>query len=86
MRNGIVAGLDGQTVRALFVRKNGNRVDGPCCGLGGIDVLSELLECIVITLHCTMASEVPLQTCPVRCCVLCGLEVGTSLTDFVLSS
>lgn len=39
------AGLDGQTVRALFIRKNGNRVGGRCMlWLRCIDVVSELLQ------------------------------------------
>ena len=40
------AGLDGQTVRALIFRKNGNRVGGGRCMLWvrSIDVISELLQ------------------------------------------
>jgi hypothetical protein len=45
MRTGKSAGLDGQTVRALCFRKNGNRVGGRCMlWIRSIGVIGELLQ------------------------------------------
>jgi hypothetical protein len=62
MRYGRSRGSTGRRfVHCSFGIRETGLVDGACNGLGGIDVVSELVQCIhsVITLHCAMASGMP---------------------------